>query len=32
MLGELFIEEFVMEEENFHVGSVGFSSIIKKKQ
>ena len=28
MLGELSIEEFVMEEENFHEGSAGFSSII----
>ena len=32
MLGELSIEEFVTGEENFHEGSVGFSSIIKKKQ
>ena len=32
MFGELSIEEFVMGEENFHEGSAGFSSIIKKKQ
>ena len=31
MLEELSIEEFVMGEENFHEGSAGFSSIIKKK-
>ena len=31
MLGELSIEEFVMGEENFHEGSAGFTSIIKKK-
>ena len=31
MLGELSIEELVMGEENFHEGSAGFSSIIKKK-
>ena len=31
MLGELSIEEFVMGEEDFHEGSSGFSSIIKKK-
>ena len=31
MLGELSLEEFVMGEEKFHEGSVGFSSIIKKK-
>ena len=30
MLGELSIEEFVMGEENFHGGSAGISSIIKK--
>ena len=30
MLGEFFIEEFVMGEENFYEGSAGFSSIIKK--
>ena len=30
MLGELSIEEFVMGEENFHEGSAGFTSIIKK--
>ena len=30
MLGELSIEEFGMGEENFHEGSSGFSSIIKK--
>jgi len=28
MLWELFIEEFVMGQENFHEGSAGFSSII----
>ena len=28
MLGELFMEELVMGEENFHEGSAGFSSII----
>ena len=27
MLGELFIEEFVMGEENVHEGSAGFTSI-----
>ena len=32
MSGELPLEEFVMREENFHEGSAGFSSIIKKKQ
>ena len=32
MLGGLSLEEFVMGEENFHEGSAGFSSIIKKKQ
>ena len=32
MLGELSIEEFFMGEENFHEGSAGFSSIIKKKK
>ena len=32
MLGELYIEESVMGEENFQEGSAGFSSIIKKKQ
>ena len=31
MLGELAIKESVMGEENFHEGSAGFSSIIKKK-
>ena len=31
MLGELSLEEFIMGEENFHEGSAGFSSIIKKK-
>ena len=31
-LGELSLQEFVMGEENFHEGSAGFSSIIKKKQ
>ena len=31
MLGELFLEEFVMGEEKFHEGRAGFSSIIKKK-
>ena len=31
MLGELSIKEFVMGEENFHEGSAGFTSIIKKK-
>ena len=31
-LGELSLEEFMMGEENFHGGSAGFSSIIKKKQ
>ena len=31
MLGELSIEAYVMGEENFHEGSAGFSSIIKKK-
>ena len=31
MLGELSLEEFVMGEGNFHEGSAGFSSIIKKK-
>ena len=29
--GELSIVEFVMGEENFHEGSAGFTSIIKKK-
>ena len=28
MLGELFLEEFVMGEEKFHEGRAGFSSII----
>ena len=28
---KLSLEEFVMGEENFHEGSAGFSSIIKKK-
>ena len=32
ILGELSIEEFVMGEENFHDGSAGFTSIIKKKK
>ena len=32
MLGEFFIEEFVIGEENFHEGSAGFTSIIKKKK
>ena len=32
ILGELSIEEFVMGEENFHEGSAGFTSIIKKKK
>ena len=32
MLGELSFEEFVVGEENFHEGSTGFFSIIKKKQ
>ena len=32
MLGELSLEEFVVGEENFHDGSAGFSSIIKKKK
>ena len=31
ILGELSFEEFVMGEENFHEGSAGFTSIIKKK-
>ena len=31
MLGELSIEGFGMGEENFHEGSAGYSSIIKKK-
>jgi len=30
-LGELSLEEFIMGEVNFHEGSAGFSSIIKKK-
>jgi len=30
MLGELFNEEFVIGEENFHEGSAEFSIIIKK--
>ena len=30
MLGELFIEEFVMGEENFHDGSAGFLALFKK--
>ena len=30
MLGELFLEEFITGEENFHEGSAGFSSIIEK--
>ena len=32
MLGELSLEEFVVGGENFHEGSAGFSSIIKKKK
>ena len=32
MLGELSIGEFVMGKENFHEGSAGFSSLIKKKK
>ena len=28
MVGELFLEEFIMGEENFQEGSAGFSSII----
>ena len=32
MLEELSIEEFLMGEENFHEGSAGFSSIIKKNE
>ena len=32
MFEELSIEEFVMGEENFHEGSTGFSSIIKKNK
>ena len=31
MLRGLSIEEFVIWEENFHEGSAGFTSIIKKK-
>ena len=31
MLGELFLEEFIMGEENFHEGSAEFSSIILKQ-
>ena len=30
MLGELFLEEFVMGEEKFHEGRAGLSCIIKK--
>ena len=32
MLGELSFDEFVMGKENFHEGSAGFSSIIKKEK
>ena len=32
MLVELSIEEFVIGKENFHEGSAGFTSIIKKKK
>ena len=32
MLQELPLGEFIMGEENFHEGSTGFSSIIKKKK
>ena len=28
MFGEIFLEEYLMEEENFHEGSAEFSSII----
>ena len=29
---DLFMDEFIMREENFHEGDTGFSSIIKQKQ